>query len=213
MNANWRYEMIFIMHFNVLDLFKFTSRMPQIVQILVSTFKIFWGGMPPDPPRNFLFFFTSNSRFCILNFNNSPCLVSQSHYRGHSSNEAIFRCPLYIRDITSSMLGCWRRKTWRGVCVCISVCVGGDLECSWNFVRITHTHTCACMHGHTYACTHTHTVDLSSFLFSVLHLLGRVEGVKFLARGGANLVPVYIWNWVRKGEMYKFHSKHCHLYL
>ena len=45
------------MNISVLDFFKFASRMPQIAQILVSTFKIFWGSMPPNPPRNFLFFF------------------------------------------------------------------------------------------------------------------------------------------------------------
>ena len=32
------------MNFSVLDFFKFASRMPQIVQILVSTFKIVHGG-------------------------------------------------------------------------------------------------------------------------------------------------------------------------
>ena len=50
-------KLIFIINISVLDFFKFTSRMPQIAQILVSTFNIFQGGMPPDPPRNFLFFF------------------------------------------------------------------------------------------------------------------------------------------------------------
>ena len=53
-------KLIFITNISVLDFFKFASRMPQIAQILVSTFKIFrgggGGGMPPDPPRNFLFF-------------------------------------------------------------------------------------------------------------------------------------------------------------
>ena len=51
-------KLIFIINISVLDFFKFASRIPQIAQILVSTFKIFrGGGMPPDPPRNFLFFF------------------------------------------------------------------------------------------------------------------------------------------------------------
>ena len=50
-------KLIFIMNFSVLDFFKFASRMPQTAQILVSTFKIFRGSMPPDPPRYFLFFF------------------------------------------------------------------------------------------------------------------------------------------------------------
>ena len=49
--------LIFIMNFSVLDFFKFASRMPQTAQILVSTFKIFRGSMPPDPPRYFLIFF------------------------------------------------------------------------------------------------------------------------------------------------------------
>ena len=55
-------ELIFIMNISVLDFFKFASRMPQIAQILVSTFKIFRGTMPQEPPRNFLFFSMSNSR-------------------------------------------------------------------------------------------------------------------------------------------------------
>ena len=37
-------KLIFVMNFGVLHFFKFASRMPQIAQILVSTFKIFWGG-------------------------------------------------------------------------------------------------------------------------------------------------------------------------
>ena len=50
-------KLTFIMNISVLDFFKFASRMPQIAQILVSTFNIFRGSMPPDPPTNFLFFF------------------------------------------------------------------------------------------------------------------------------------------------------------
>ena len=59
-------KLIFVVNFSVLQFFKFASRMPQSAQILVSTFKIFGGrgggggvqgSMPPDPPRNFLFFF------------------------------------------------------------------------------------------------------------------------------------------------------------
>ena len=50
-------KLIFIMNFSVLDFFKFASRMPQIAQILTSTFKIFQGGMPPDPPAYFLLLF------------------------------------------------------------------------------------------------------------------------------------------------------------
>ena len=57
-------KLIFIMNISVLDFFKFASRKPQIAQILVSTFKIFQGTMPPDPPRNFLFFF--HERFQAL---------------------------------------------------------------------------------------------------------------------------------------------------
>ena len=56
------------MSFSVIDFFKFASKMPRIVQILVSTFKIFREGrggggrgreagvIPPDPPRNVLLF-------------------------------------------------------------------------------------------------------------------------------------------------------------
>ena len=50
-------KLIFIMNFSVLDFFKFASRMPQTAQILASTFKIFRGSMPPDPPRYFVSFF------------------------------------------------------------------------------------------------------------------------------------------------------------
>ena len=58
--------LILIINFSVLDFFKFASRMPEIAQILVSTFKIFrrgGGGGGGGGPRNFLFFFfISNSR-------------------------------------------------------------------------------------------------------------------------------------------------------
>ena len=52
-------KLTFIMNFSLLDFLKFAPRMPQIAQILVSTFKILGGGghargggggMPPDPP-------------------------------------------------------------------------------------------------------------------------------------------------------------------
>ena len=56
--------LILIINFSVLDFFKFASRMPEIAQILVSTFKIFRQG--GGGPRNFLFFFfISNSRLWI----------------------------------------------------------------------------------------------------------------------------------------------------
>ena len=64
-------KLILIINFSVLDFFKFASRMPQIAQILVSTFNIFqerWvgggGGMPPDHSRNFPLFFISKSNLC-----------------------------------------------------------------------------------------------------------------------------------------------------
>ena len=48
-------KLIFVMNFSVPHFFKFAFRMPQIAQILVSTFKYFGGrgvggGMPPEPP-------------------------------------------------------------------------------------------------------------------------------------------------------------------
>ena len=48
-------KLTFIMNIGVLDFLKFPSRMPQIAQILVSTFKIFpggegWGGLALGPP-------------------------------------------------------------------------------------------------------------------------------------------------------------------
>ena len=42
-------KLTFIMNFGVLDFFKFAPKMPQIAQILASTYKIFQGIMPPDP--------------------------------------------------------------------------------------------------------------------------------------------------------------------
>ena len=50
-------KLIFIMNISGLDFFKFASRMPQIAQILVSTFKIFWWSVPPDPLKISSFFF------------------------------------------------------------------------------------------------------------------------------------------------------------
>ena len=58
-------KLIFIMNFSVFHFFKFASRMPEIAQILVSTFKIIQGGggmHAPRPHRNVLSFFISNSR-------------------------------------------------------------------------------------------------------------------------------------------------------
>ena len=57
-------KLIFFMNCSVLDFSKFASRMSQIAQILVLTFKIFWGmgreeGHAPGPHRNFLLFFFS----------------------------------------------------------------------------------------------------------------------------------------------------------
>ena len=56
-------KLIFIMNFSVLEFFKFASRIPQIIQILVSTFKIFqgrWGrGACPQSPVEISSFFFS----------------------------------------------------------------------------------------------------------------------------------------------------------
>ena len=58
------WKLIFVINFSVLDFFKFTSRMPQTAQILVSTFKIFSGEHAPGPPYIFplILFFFSNSQ-------------------------------------------------------------------------------------------------------------------------------------------------------
>ena len=56
-------KLIFIINIGVLDFFKFASRMRQIAQILVSTFKIFrgggggGGGHAPGPPLEISSFF------------------------------------------------------------------------------------------------------------------------------------------------------------
>ena len=64
-------KLIFVTNFCVLDFFKFDSRLPQIAQISVLTFKIFLvgrgrgvgGGHSPGPPEKCPpFFFISNSR-------------------------------------------------------------------------------------------------------------------------------------------------------
>ena len=51
-------KLIFIMNISVADFFKFASRMPQIAQILVSTFKFFCGGgaCPQTSLKNSSFF-------------------------------------------------------------------------------------------------------------------------------------------------------------
>ena len=49
-------KLIFIMNLSVLDFFKFASKMPQIAQIFVLTFKIFQWGHAPHPLRNSSFF-------------------------------------------------------------------------------------------------------------------------------------------------------------
>ena len=59
-------KLIFVMNLSVLDFFKFASKMPQIAQIFVLTFKIFHWGHAPHPLRNFLIFFISNSRLCLV---------------------------------------------------------------------------------------------------------------------------------------------------
>ena len=43
-------KLIYIVDFSVLDFFEFAPRMPQIAQILVSTFKNFLGEHAPAPP-------------------------------------------------------------------------------------------------------------------------------------------------------------------
>ena len=45
-----RRKLIFITNFSELDFFEFASRMPQIAQILVSTFKNFLGEHAPGHP-------------------------------------------------------------------------------------------------------------------------------------------------------------------
>ena len=69
-------KLIFVINFSVLHFFRFASRMPQIAQILVSTFKVFrehggsggggGGACPQTPLQSSSFFFISNSRLCNL---------------------------------------------------------------------------------------------------------------------------------------------------
>ena len=67
-------KLIFVMNFSVLDFFKFASKMPQIAQILVSTFNIFQGSMLPNLPRYFLFFFFNNTRLCFAYVHKHLCV-------------------------------------------------------------------------------------------------------------------------------------------
>ena len=57
-------KLIFIMNFCVLDFFKFTTRMLQLAQILVSTFKFSRAAYPRTLLENSSFFFISNFRLC-----------------------------------------------------------------------------------------------------------------------------------------------------
>ena len=64
-------KLIFInslMNFSLLYFFQFAPRMPQIAQILVSTFKIFQGRVPPGPLRKFLFFFLQQFQALVVEF-------------------------------------------------------------------------------------------------------------------------------------------------
>ena len=54
-------QLISIMSFSMLDFLKFASRMPQMAQILVSSFNIF-----RTPLEISFFFLVSNSRLCVL---------------------------------------------------------------------------------------------------------------------------------------------------
>ena len=70
---------IFVMNFSVLHFFKFASRMPQIEQILVLTFKIFQeggggGGCAQTTLEKSSFFFISNSRLCYRNCESVECV-------------------------------------------------------------------------------------------------------------------------------------------
>ena len=116
-------ELIFIMNFSVLDFFKFASRMPQIVQILVSTFNNFWGwegGIPLNLPRNFLFFFMSNSRLWHSTQRHNYMVGYQGEItaEGNVLNEFITwadcECVLCLLVI---MITTWHHFNWMRLCV------------------------------------------------------------------------------------------------
>ena len=119
MNANWRNKLIFIMNFGVLDFFKFASRMPQIAQILVLTFNIFRGSMPPDLPKNFLllffFFFFSHSRLC---------------WKAMPTPVTFFESPTHICDVEL-------REYSKHLQISVGGCTVKDygVTCNWRFIN------------------------------------------------------------------------------
>ena len=56
-------KLIFVMNFNVLLFSKFALNCTDF-SLHFQNFTGVEGSMRPDPPRNFLFFFISNSRLC-----------------------------------------------------------------------------------------------------------------------------------------------------
>ena len=94
---------IFVINFCVLHFFKFAFRMPQIAQILVSTFKIFWGvGGCPWTPLEISSFFSlaiPGSVFDLLtNCENHPGNADESLW-GPGSFTCIMSFCLAVMDV------------------------------------------------------------------------------------------------------------------
>ena len=140
-NANWRYKSDIHYEFGVLDFFKFAPRMPQIAQILVLTFKIFRGSMPPDLPRNFLFFFLQQFQALIpacldiLWHVHSSWLPCQSMIDWRENNETVLgNVLLVLLNMQSTPRLSFRYKAcpgW-GMSVC-QHCVQVQDKCMWQF--------------------------------------------------------------------------------
>ena len=147
-------ELIFIINISVLDFFKFASRMPLIAQILVSTFKIFWGGggMPPDPPRNFLFF-----PWAIPGSVNMEFLQLSETTRAHEINVELKKNK-------------WRNERLDPTRAWVAPGPLLDIFLFFSKTKIFHSHPCLCMCEHASAhiptlhiyphWTHTHTVHI-----------------------------------------------------
>ena len=96
---------IFIMNFSSLDFFKFDYRTPQIAQILVLTFKIFQGSMPPDPLRYFLFFSLA-----------IPGSVMLHGCEDHSVDTADLPTRLYLTVLVRKSAGCMNVRLYFSKC-------------------------------------------------------------------------------------------------
>ena len=119
-------KLIFIMNISVLDFFKFASRMPQIAQIFVSAFKIVRGSMPPDPPRNFLFFLHEQFQTLFFTFSQSHVCFS------------LFPRPMSVFHLFP--VPCLRRKpSIFNSTAHLTLCLPSSPYCLWSDIHTCHS--------------------------------------------------------------------------